>query len=658
VALSWTAPVSNGGAAITDYVVEYSIDAGMSWATFADGVSAAHSTIVTGLAGGIPHLFRVAAVNVAGPGAYGISAPVTPVTVAGAPTGVYGVPGNREVVISWTAPASNGGAAITDYAVQFSSNGGTSWTTFADGVSTSLSATVTGLTNGTAYVFRVAAVNAVGTGTYTQSTPVTPRTVAGAPTAVSAVAGNAQAVVSWVAPASNGGATITDYVVEYSSNGGTSWTMFADGTSTTNSVTVTGLVNGTPYLFRVAAINVAGTGSYGQASTTVTPRTVPSAPAGVAGTPMNGQVALTWTAPFNGGAPITDYVVRYSSNGGTSWTTFADGTSTATTATVTGLTNGTSYLFQVAAVNTVGSGAFARSAAVTPRTVPFAPQNLVATAGNGLAVLRWGAPASNGGAAISDYIIAYSADGGTTYTQFFDAISTATSVTVTGLTNLTNYLFRVSAVNAAGAGAFAQSASVRPYIPAAAPSGLAAAIGNGRITLTWTAPVTNQQIVDYRVQYRLDVVGSAWQTFGDGVSTTPQAVVTGLANGSRYLFRVAVITNFGIGFYTDGTLGAVPAAPPTMAPSGVQGTGRSGVITLNWIAASSTPQAPVTSYVIQYRANTTSAQWVTLPLVVGNQTNATIRTLTSRLGYRFRVAAVNAAGLGPWSAESALIRPY
>jgi hypothetical protein len=82
------------------------------------------------------------------------------------------------------------------------------------------------------------------------------------------------------------------------------------------------------------------------------------------------------------------------------------------------------------------------------------------------------------------------------------------------------------------------------------------------------------------------------------------------------------------------------------------------VITLRWNAASSTLQAPVTGYVIQYLANTTKAQWVTLSLPVGNVTTATISTLTSRLGYRFRVAARNAAGIGPWSAASAIIRPY
>jgi len=93
----------------------------------------------------------------------------------------------------------------------------------------------------------------------------------GAPTSVSATAGNAQATVSWTAPADDGGYSITDYAVQFSSNGGTSWTTFADSTSTTTTATVTGLTNDTAYVFRVAAINGAGTGPYSSATSSVTP---------------------------------------------------------------------------------------------------------------------------------------------------------------------------------------------------------------------------------------------------------------------------------------------------------------------------------------------------------------------------------------------------
>jgi hypothetical protein len=91
-----------------------------------------------------------------------------------APTGVTGVAGNAQAVVSWTAPAI-ALPPITDYSVQFSTNGGSTWTQASDAVSTGTSATITSLTNGVAHVFRVAGINGIGTGAYsTQSAAVTP----------------------------------------------------------------------------------------------------------------------------------------------------------------------------------------------------------------------------------------------------------------------------------------------------------------------------------------------------------------------------------------------------------------------------------------------------------------------------------------------------
>lgn len=97
----------------------------------------------------------------------------------------------------------------------------------------------------------------------------------------------------------------------------------------------------------------------------------PGAPTNLSGTAGNSQVSLTWTAPsVLTQTPITDYVVQYSSNSGSTWTTFSDGTSTSASVTVTGLTNGTAYTFRAAGVNAMGQGSWsAASASVTPGVV-------------------------------------------------------------------------------------------------------------------------------------------------------------------------------------------------------------------------------------------------------------------------------------------------
>ena len=108
------------------------------------------------------------------------SAPATPAaTVPGSPTSVVAVRGNASLAVTWTTPASTGDSPITDYLVKYSSNGGSTWTNFAHPVSTVPSLTVTGLTNGTSYVIKVIARNAIGISLPSaNSAPVTPALLA------------------------------------------------------------------------------------------------------------------------------------------------------------------------------------------------------------------------------------------------------------------------------------------------------------------------------------------------------------------------------------------------------------------------------------------------------------------------------------------------
>lgn len=200
-----------------------------------------------------------------------------------------------------------------------------------------------------------------------------PTQVPSTPEIASTSVGDSSVTITATPGPANSGRALSNYAVQYSSDGST-WTTYTRSPASTNpSITVPGLINGTAYEFKVAAVSEAGTSSYSTPSAQVTPRTLPADPTGVTGAPGNGQIAVTWSAPgSDGGAAISDYIVEWRESAGPgAWNTFADGTSTATTAMVTGLTNGTSYDFRVAAVNVAGTGAFSSpSPSIVPSDAP------------------------------------------------------------------------------------------------------------------------------------------------------------------------------------------------------------------------------------------------------------------------------------------------
>ena len=224
-----------------------------------------------------------------------------------APTSVSGTVADTQSLVSWTATS---GQTITNYLVQYSSNSGGSWTSVPRSASTTPSMLVTGLVNGTSYIFRVAAISSVGTGTFSSnSSEVTPQTVPGQPTGLSGNPGNGQAILTWEAPADNGGRNITTYKVEYSTNGGNSWTDYPHPNSNSTSLVVTGLNNGTAYNFRVAATNSVGTGTYSSASTTVNlvaplSLTFGNRPIAVIGEPAGTHSVSATTSPANTGTTV------------------------------------------------------------------------------------------------------------------------------------------------------------------------------------------------------------------------------------------------------------------------------------------------------------------------------------------------------------------
>ena len=176
IGVSYAAPSSDGGVAISDY--EYSTDGGVSYKSAGTtGTSFTITTVSSGadsLVNGTSYDVRVRAKNSVGVGAATTSVAATPRTTAGAPA-ISGITaGDGQLTVAFTAPMSNGGAAITNY--KFSTNGGASFIAVAPAATTS-PIVITGLTNGTNYDVQILAVNAAGDGassTTVSGTPVAP----------------------------------------------------------------------------------------------------------------------------------------------------------------------------------------------------------------------------------------------------------------------------------------------------------------------------------------------------------------------------------------------------------------------------------------------------------------------------------------------------
>ncbi len=556
--LNWSTPATIGDPALYAYVTEYSTD-GTCWQVLPKSGTKSTSLEVSGLQAGTDYWFRVRAENGGTIGQdttfmnlnWALLKIKTPgPTIADAPTDlVVSNVTSSGFAFAWTAPAYNGGSAITNFKAEVSTDGGNTWRLARQSESTSLSVAVSGAAPGTTYLVRLSAINAVGASAFLTGSV---KTIPVAPTAPRNLASSAvtptSLTLSWQLPASNGGGSIADYKVELSSNNGTTWTTVNDGVSNNLSASISNLRKGTAYQLRVSAVNAVGTSVTSAVLSATTLATVSSAPISLVSSDVQSTSAvISWSPPTDlGGAAITNYLVE-TSRDGVIWKITPKAVSTSRSLKLTGLAPGTTYQVRVTAINSVGASENLAGSISTSAIAPTAPRSVAISEVNTMGLtLAWQLPTSNGGSAITDYRVEVSSNC-SRYTAINRAASADLAFSVTGLKAGTKYCFRVSAVNAIGT---SQASAVLSAVTAGnaptAPTSLSVKASRTSVVLGWKAStVTNGSAVrNYIVEYSKNN-GGTWLKVTKPISTSTKLTVSGLKTKTNYLFRVTATNDVG-----------------------------------------------------------------------------------------------------------------
>jgi autotransporter-associated beta strand protein len=383
-------------------------------------------------------------------------------------------------------------------------------------------------------------------------------------TDLSATSGNGQVSLAW-SPTERA----TGYTIMRGITSGSETTLVAANISGTT-YTDTALTNGTNYDYVVVATINPGGSSPNSNEASVTPLPpLPAAPANLVALPGNGLATLSWSPSTY----ATSYTLSRTPAGGGATTVVASGL-TVTSATDTGLVNGHTYDYTVAALGLSGTGANSNIASVTPTQYkPGPPTGLAALSGNNCISLTWSAPS---GAGPSSYILERGTSSGV-YNVQYTIPAQYVSYLDTSVTNGNVYYYAVGASNPNGTSVVSNQVSATPAaVTPAVPTGLAATGGNQQVALSWKAST-----------------GATGYTLVRGTSSGIYPVVvlsnaavtsctdTGLSNGTVYYYAVSALSLGG----TSGN-STQASATPSRSAGAVIWTGNTNIVwdlaTPNW----------------------------------------------------------------------------
>ncbi|MYD94993.1 MAG: hypothetical protein F4Y02_15160 [Chloroflexi bacterium] len=675
IRLAWEEPEEDGGSDITGYWIQVSEDGGGSWSDLEANTRNNRTTYThTGLTAGVTRHYRVHAINPNGESRpSNVDSASTSADRPDAPRRLTArAGGTAEIILNWTAPASDGGSDITGYRIEWSRTGTGGWTVLVAST-TATTYTDDDLRPNTTRHYRVLAINRAGKRSEWSNTDhaTTEVDFPGAPTGLrvrpGGVGGSDQLLLTWSRPADDGGSAIVGYRIERSAARFGDWVPLVTNTGSADRAYTDGnLSPATTWFYRVSAINGKGPGPPSSVAEGTTNAAPPGPPQNVrARSTGPHSILLAWDRPeADGGERITGYAIQRIGPNDNNWITHRSNTgTTATTFTDTGLEPVTRYQYRVAAINRRGRGEFAPmppalpAAAITHADKAGAPTGLTARAvGTARIDLSWNAPRYTGGVSIIGYRIETSDDGGATWTILRrNTNSTTTTFSDVNLRPATTRHYRVAARNLAGDGAWSNTAraTTDATLPGVPRRLSAEAVGTSQITLSWQAPSDNggARITGYRIEVSADGGGS-WEDLVANTRTTATVYPhTGLAPASTRHYRVSAVNRVGVGnasrvagSTTDAT---VPDAPTGLAANDVSPT----QIDLFWLAPAYNGGARITGYRIEVSED--AAVWS--DLVTNTESTVTAFSHTGLLPgstRHYRVSAINRAGTGAASASA------
>ena len=623
--LSWNQSTDLGSGTVQGYYIQKSTD-DVNWTLLAQTSTTATTYTDTNVSLGNTYYYRVATVNEAGVGAYSTSASVTIADPPDPPTNLTVTPlANAVLDLSFTAPANNGGLAISGYEIERSIDGGATYSTLATNVQTTTYSD-TGLNIGDTYYYRVLALNAQGA-----STPsgVASGVAGDIPDAVAdltaqAVPGN-QILLTWSIPNENA-YPLTQYDLYVSENGGAA--VKTTIIPPNNTYTLINLNAGSVYDVTVTSSNQLGTSGTSNTAT-ATSGDIPTVPTNLSATVVpGGQIDLSWNASTSPGYAVT-YNLEISTDGGATWTTEA--TQSGTTYSDTGLTNGNTYYYRVSATNTLGTSNASTTVNAKAGDIPDAPASVsVAPLSATELSVGWTVPNDNG-YTLTGYDLERSLDN-TNWTSVATNLQLNT-YSDSGLTQSTTYYYRVTATNALGTSAYSNSGSGQTFgVPNPVNTLALTPQSTTQIDLTWSAPNMNgYSFTEYQIERSFD--GTVWNPLATTTNTFyyDQSLT---ANVQAY-YRVAALNAYGLGATgNEPSSQTYPTAPATLTATTFSDTR----IDLVW-------NNPAGSAHTGFKIEQSTDSGATWSVIVGNTGNLNLSYSVTGLQpvttYDYRVSTIN-----------------